>query len=76
MRRTSLPVLLFVLSTNVPRNWFVELLSPMLRTEVVSAALLKTDPTMWADVERGPAKASLRPFMSRLPPSRKRKALA
>ena len=40
LRRTSLPVLLFVLSTNVPRNWFVELLSPMLMTEVVSAVLL------------------------------------
>ena len=59
-----------VLSTKVPRNWFVALLPPMVMTEVVSAALLKTEPTMCAEVETGPAKVSLRPFMSRLPPSR------
>ena len=68
-------MLLFVLSTNVPRNWPEEpvamvTLSPMLTMEVVSAVLLKIDPTMWADVERGPAKASFLPPMSRLPPSR------
>ena len=33
-------MLLFVLSTNVPRNWFVALPPPMLMIDVLSAVLL------------------------------------